>query len=185
MRDARRALTPQARQVAAEAAAKHLRTLPAYRQARCLAVYLARDAELDPAPLVVAARGEGKEVYLPVLAGERFLHFQLYTPDRELRPNIFDIPEPIDDPNTALRPEEFDLVLAPLVGFDPRGHRLGMGGGYYDRSFAFLRDRSIKKPVLVGLAYECQKVDELPAEEWDVPMAGVVTEQQFYAFTRG
>jgi 5-formyltetrahydrofolate cyclo-ligase len=158
--------------------------LPAYRDARRLAVYIAVDAELDPGPLLASARADGKEAYLPVIStsGDRFLHFQAYAAGTPLRPNIYRIPEPVNDPRSALRPADLDLVLAPLVAFDSRGHRLGMGGGYYDRSFAFLKDPHIRKPLLIGLAYECQKVASLPAESWDVPLAGVVTEQQFYSF---
>ncbi|HSC48281.1 MAG TPA: 5-formyltetrahydrofolate cyclo-ligase [Gammaproteobacteria bacterium] len=184
IRDARRGLAPQVRRAAAEAAAKHVLALPAYRDARRLAVYMAVDAELDPEPLLASARADGKEAYLPVIstAGDRFLHFQAYAAGTPLRPNLYRIPEPVNDPRSALRPAELDLVLAPLVAFDTRGHRLGMGGGYYDRSFAFLKDRHVRKPLLIGLAYECQKVATLPAESWDVPLAGVVTEQQFYPF---
>ena len=182
MRDARRGLAPQARHAAAEAAAEHVLALPDYKHARRIAVYMAVDAELDPEPFLKHARADGKEIYLPVLTGEASLHFQAYAAGTPLRPNRYRIPEPVDDPRTALRPADLDLVLAPLVAFDTRGHRLGMGGGYYDRSFAFLKDNHVGKPPLIGLAYECQKVAALPAERWDVPLAGVVTEQQFYSF---
>ena len=182
MREARRGLAPEMRHAAAEAAAKHVLALPDYKHARRIAVYMAVDAELDPEPFLKGARDDGKEIYLPVLAGEEFLHFQAYATGMPLRPNRYRIPEPVDDPRTALQPADLDLVLAPLVAFDIRGHRLGMGGGYYDRSFAFLKDKHAEKTLLIGLAYECQKVAALPSESWDVPLAGVVTEQQFYSF---
>jgi 5-formyltetrahydrofolate cyclo-ligase len=182
LRDARRGLVPQVRRAAAEAAAAHVLALPVYKHARRVAAYMAVDAELDPEPFIGRARADGKEVYLPVLAGEQFLHFQAYAAGTPLRPNRYRIPEPVNDPKTALRPAYLDLVLAPLVAFDVRGHRLGMGGGYYDRSFAFLKDARAKGPALIGLAYECQKLAALPAESWDVPLVGVATEQQFYSF---
>src|SRR5579863_9288696 len=124
MRDARRGLAPQARRAAAESAAEHLRALPDYQHARRIAAYMAVDAELDPEPFLKRARADGKEIYLPVLAGERFLHFQAYTAGTPLRPNRYRIPEPVNDPQSALRPTDLDLILAPLVAFDARGHRL-------------------------------------------------------------
>lgn len=74
-----------------------------------------------------------------------------------------------------------DLVLLPLVGFDDAGGRLGMGGGFYDRSLAYLaRRQNWRKPTLLGLAHECQKVDRLAQASWDVPLAGTVTDKQWY-----
>ena len=76
---------------------------------------------------------------------------------------------------------ELDLILAPLVGFDTHGNRLGMGGGYYDRTFAYLKHRlHWQKPRLIGLAYELQRVADLANHAWDVPLQSVVTEQHIY-----
>lgn len=79
-------------------------------------------------------------------------------------------------------PKNLDFVLVPLVGFDLRGHRLGMGGGCFDKTFAFLLEGSSSKPLLIGLGYECQEVADLPKEEWDVSLAGVLTERKFILF---
>jgi len=187
MRSLRTALSPAARRAAAEAAAAIASALPAYRDARRIGVYLAVDAELDPEPLVRVARAAGKEVYLPVLPPSDGLPFTYlpYSAGAALRPNRFRIPEPLPEAGAALAPVELDFVLAPLVAFDIRGRRLGMGGGYYDRSFAFLNAARAPRPLLVGYAYECQKVAALQAESWDVPLAGVVTEQHFYAIPSG
>jgi 5-formyltetrahydrofolate cyclo-ligase len=82
-----------------------------------------------------------------------------------------------------IQPLALDLVLTPLVGFDHKGNRLGMGGGYYDRSFAFLlRRQNWKKPRLVGLAYDFQQLDKLPAKNWDVPLTAVATDTHWHSF---
>ena len=96
--------------------------------------------------------------------------------------NRYGIPEPAH-PNKArnfpLR--SLDLVLMPLVGFDTQGNRLGMGGGYYDRSFAFLHRHSHwRKPHLMGTAYEFQRLSKLDAQPWDVPLDAIVTEANLY-----
>ena len=185
MRGLRAALSPALRRAAAEAAAEVAAATAQFRAARRVAVYAAIEGELDPEPLVTMARAAGKEIYLPVLppSNNAPLTFLPYTAGLPLRPNRYRIPEPPPSAGAALAPVELDLVFAPLVAFDARGQRLGMGGGFYDRSFAFLKDARRPHPALIGYAYESQKVAELPAESWDVPLAGVVTEQRFYPFS--
>lgn len=100
------------------------------------------------------------------------LHFSLYQPADKLQPNQYGILEPLSSaPHIAL--EKLDIVMTPLVAFDRQGHRLGTGGGYYDRTFAALQG----KPRLVGMAYSMQEADPLPSDEWDVKLYGVVTEK--------
>ena len=183
LRAARRALSPDARRQAAAAAAAILANLPQFHAARRVAAYVAVDGELDPAPLIAAAWTAGKQVYLPALPPDDHgpLAFQLYTAETRLLPNRLRIPEPDAPLASAISAMELDLVLAPLVGFDAEGRRLGMGGGFYDRSFAFLKDGRTQRPVLIGLAYECQRVAELDEASWDVPLTAVVTEQHYYA----
>lgn len=184
MRGLRAAQAPAVRRAASEAAARVAAATAQFHVARRIAVYVAVDGELDPEPLVALARASGKEVYLPVLppSNNAPLTFLPYTAGAALRPNRYRIPEPVPTAGAALAPVELDLVLAPLVAFDVRGQRLGMGGGFYDRSFAFLKDARTPHPALIGYAYEAQKVPELAAETWDVPLIGVVTEQRFYPF---
>ncbi len=184
MRGLRASLPPAERRAAAVAAAHIVTTTAHYRDARRIAVYLAVDGELDTEPLVLLARAAGKEVYLPVLppSNNRPLVFLPYAADTVLRPNRYRIPEPAPSAEAPLAPVELDLVLAPLVAFDARGERLGMGGGYYDRSFAFLQEARRPHPALIGYAYECQRVEMLESAAWDVPLMGVVTEQRFHTF---
>lgn len=124
-----------------------------------------------------------REWFLPVLrrhAAGRLWFVRWRPPDR-LRPNRFGILEP-SARRGAIRPAwHLDLVLLPLVGFDDRCNRLGMGGGYYDRSLAWLRQRQHwRRPRLIGLAHECQRLEHIEPRRWDVPLDAVVTEARVY-----
>jgi len=155
-----------------------------FQTARHIAVYIAMDGEIDPAELIAHARTAGKTLYLPVLehADDGILEFAPWQPETPLYPNRFRIPEPRVSAESLRAAQDLDLVLTPLVAFDVHGNRLGMGGGYYDRSFAFLKT-GVRKPLLIGLAYEFQRVSVLPAEPWDVPLAGVASDGGFYRFS--
>jgi len=183
MRQRRRNLTPRARRTAAQQLARHLGGTPLFHRARHIALYLSNDGEMDLTPLLTLARARGKQCYLPVLspAFHNRLWFAPWRPHTPLLPNTFGIPEPAL-PWRAMRPAwALDLVLTPLVAFDPEGNRLGMGGGFYDRTFAYLRQRRHWcKPHLIGVAYRFQQVAALPCQPWDVPLAGVVTEAGGY-----
>ena len=183
MRAARCALDQPSRHQAALACLHHLVGLPAFRNARRIAVYLATDGELDTRALIARAWEMGKQVYLPVLLpqGENRLWFARYTPDTRLVANRFGIPEPERAQRLRIAPLALDTVFTPLVAFDPAGRRLGMGGGFYDRSFAYLlRHRRWLRPRLIGLAYDFQYRDQLPAQSWDVPLHAVVTDRRVY-----
>jgi len=111
---------------------------------------------------------------LPVLTGEA-LRFAPWRPGEPLRQNRFGIPEPDVQAEDALLPEQMALVVTPLVGFDAHGGRLGMGGGWYDRSFAFRHDRPAP-PWLVGAAFAVQQVEALPLAGWDVRVDAICTD---------
>ena len=133
--------------------------------------------------VLVGPSGCGKSTYLPVLNAwpRTRMVFQRIMPNERLRPNRFGIAEPAFRPNRQRRIWTLDLVLMPLVGFDEEGGRLGMGGGFYDRSLAYRgRRKNGHKPTLLGLAHECQKVDRLPLEPWDVSLQATVTDQRWY-----
>jgi len=151
-----------------------------FRAAKHIACYLPNDAEVDLGALIGAAWAMGKMVYLPVLSSihHNRLHFLPYSPGDTLMTNSFGIPEPVLHSRRVPALTRLDLVLTPLVGFDEQGNRLGMGGGFYDRTFAFLRRRQAwRKPHLLGVAFDVQKSPaELPHQHWDVPLEGVVTE---------
>lgn len=179
LRAARRALTPRQREACANAMADHLAHHPLFLNSRRVAAYLPVDGEMDPMPLMWRAWELGKTVYLPVLVpfGHNRLWFAPFREGDTLVRNRFGIAEPRRIHRERANAIQLDLVLAPLVGFDGDGNRLGMGGGFYDRSFAFLnRRRHWNKPRLIGMAYECQRVPSLPGEDWDVPLHAIATE---------
>lgn len=177
LRARRRALPRWKQQRASHHMARLIMRQRWFRRAQTLAFYLANDAEIDPAPLLQAAYAEGKCLLLPRLRQKR-LEFVRYRPsDSSLRRNRFNIPEPV---GAAVPLKKIDVICMPLVGFDRRGGRLGMGGGFYDRTLENRTSAGMRKgPRLIGLAYACQEVAQLPHEEWDVRMAGVVTEREW------
>ena len=187
MRARRRGLPGTEPQEAALAVVRRLADWPIWSEAIRIAGYWACDSELDPMPLLERAWAASKQVYLPVLveAPPQSLRFAPWGPRASMRPNRFNIPEPEVAPSEWLQPAELDLVLAPLVAFDPAGTRLGMGGGFYDRSFAFLRDPDYRgrRPRLLGLGYEFQQVAELIRRPWDVPLDAVATETALHVFS--
>lgn len=184
LRARRRMLDATARLAAAQKLAGLLAELACYRSAEHIAAYVAIEGEMDPEPLLQQAHKEGKWLYVPQLPARRSknLRFVRWKPGMAMQPNRYGIPEPADDRDTAIAPEKLDLVLTPLVAFDPRGQRLGTGGGYYDHTFAFLKSGA-SRPSLLGLAYEFQRVDRIEARPWDVPLNVVVTDQHVYSFT--
>lgn len=183
LRKARRALTPSEQRQAALGLYRQLAQHPLFRRAKHIALYLPTDGEIDPRLLLRAAQRRGKATYLPVLSAwpRTKMVFQRVRTGEKLQPNRFKILEPRVNISRQRKVWALDLVLLPLVGFDDAGGRLGMGGGFYDRSLAYLaRRQSWRKPTLLGLAHECQKVDRLVQATWDVPMAGTVTDKKWY-----
>jgi 5-formyltetrahydrofolate cyclo-ligase len=157
-------------------------SLPCLARARHVALYLPADGELDCTPFAVQAWRRGRRLYLPVISG-RTLHFAPFHPGSDLRPNRYGIPEPVE-PRRAWRTAcQLDVIIAPLVAFDAAGRRLGMGGGYYDRTLARRhRLQRTLRPRFIALAYDAQKFPELPADAWDVHLDAVVTESATYRF---
>lgn len=183
MRRLRRALGQRQRQQAASALCRHLLGSAEFRYSRHIAFYLANDGEIDLQPLLHRAWAMGKHCYLPVLGLHKRLWFAPYGADTPLRPNQFHIPEPELQWSAMRRLNGIDLVLMPLVAFDMQGNRLGMGGGFYDRTLAYLLQRKHwQKPRLIGTAHEFQQVKQLPSAPWDIPLHGVATDKKFHHF---
>jgi 5-formyltetrahydrofolate cyclo-ligase len=199
MRRRRRALKPREQHLAARQLDSLLGRQPLFQRSRHIAFYIASDGEIDPHHLLQSALYRGKRCYLPVLHPTRAgrLWFLPYTEETPLVTNHFGIAEPAVNTGRCMPATALDLVLLPLVAFDPFGARLGMGAGFYDRTFSFKVEKrraggrgpelvdgreqvqSGKKrhsPVLLGLAHSCQAVGRLPVEPWDIPLGAIATE---------
>ncbi len=187
IRQQRRHLSQLERVTATEAICGCLVSCSLFQNSCCLAGFMANENEPDLAAVMVQAWALGKRWHLPII-GLPFLNqlwFGRYEMGDALQENRFGIAEPKVALAKATPPWGIDLVLMPLVAFDLQGNRLGMGKGYYDRTLSYLRQRRHwRKPRLIGVAYEFQKVDALPFQPWDVPLDGVVTEAGFYPFRR-
>ncbi len=186
LRSQRRQLNPQTQRHHSLQLKRLCANYAPFRHSRRIAFYLASQGEIDPWPLMQLALKSGKQVLLPVLRKrpEHGLWFAPFHPEDRLHNNRYQIPEPCIGHRRPVMPWAIDLIFMPLVGFDEYGNRLGMGGGYYDRTLAFMhRRRHWRGPKLVGLAHELQRVDELPAQPWDIAMNAVITEEQIHNFS--
>jgi 5-formyltetrahydrofolate cyclo-ligase len=181
LRTRRRALPAADRIAAADSLANHLLALPFAPQSGYVAGYWAMDGEI--ALHAWQIRLPRDCVYcLPVLCDDQQLRFAPWRPGDALVSNHHGIPEPDLPASALLEAASLSLVVVPLVGFDEHGHRLGMGGGWYDRSFTFRRERSAP-PHLVGAAFALQQMPPLSAEAWDVRLDAVCTESRCFDFT--
>ena len=177
LRARRAALTPGLRLAAADAVARHLGDQPDLRQPGYVGGYWAVGGEL-PLHAVQLRLAPGQVWCLPVVQPEGGLRFAPWRAGDPMQPNRYGIPEPVLAHESTLAPDQLQWALLPLLGFDRAGGRLGMGGGYYDRAFAFRRD-SGAPPRLVGVGYAFQELAGIAAEPWDVPLDAVVTEHGF------
>ena len=143
------------------------------QQPKKVALYLANDGEISPHVLCEYFWRQNIETYLPVIQGKELV-FALYSQDTLWKENTFGIKEP--STTNILSGKELDIVFLPLVGFDKKGGRLGMGGGFYDRTFE--GKNADQAPLLIGLAHDCQQVKSLPIEGWDVPLEIFITPTQ-------
>ena len=167
-----------------------VKTQPFFQSSQRIAFYWPVRGEISPWGLLDYARAIHKDCFLPVMSPgkEKRLHFVSYHGEMLCANNPFAIPQPASH-DACVTPEGLDLVFMPLVAFDSAGGRLGMGAGFYDRTFAFMQAPCPHgfprkpEPHLIGLAYAFQRVAALPKEPWDLPLQGVATEEGFEWFT--
>ena len=154
--------------------------LPAFLNSRRIACYLANDGEIDPRFIIATAWKLRKQVYLPVLSPFLSkLYFAPYRSGMAMSKNRYGIDEPTCRPVEWVTAWQLDLMLLPLVAFDDNGNRLGMGGGFYDRTLAYRRSRTRSlRPKLIGLAHELQREEQLNTNSWDIPLDMIATEQR-------
>ena len=186
LREERRRLAAAERIAAANGVAGSLEQLPEFLVDQRVAGYWAVGGELPLHAVLAALTARGQRYHLPVLQPGRHLAFAPWRSGVELRTNRYGIPEPACAPADLAAPQSLELVLVPLIAFDRRGHRVGTGGGFYDRSFAFLKDAARPaQPVLVGIGYSFQETERLDAQAWDIQMDFVATERELIDCNEG
>lgn len=175
-RQLRRRLSPQQQQQASQKLLQQLRRLPEYRRAKRIAGYIANDGEISLSELFRHAKLKNKSSYLPVVKATGKMQFYRYYPGQFLRSNHFGIGEP-SHRRGPQNISDLDIIFLPLVAFDRSGRRLGMGGGFYDRTLqTHLRNQA--RPLLIGLAHSLQETGAVPTDSWDIPLDLIITDQQ-------
>ena len=180
VRARRNQLTLAEQQHASELLAKRLANHEKIQSAKTIALYLANDAELDLTPFIHWCWQHKKQVYLPVLHPFSLcnLLFLKYQENTAMQENIFGILEPKLDVTNVCPLSQLDIICTPLVAFDHTGSRLGMGGGFYDRTLSHWQGQNNLYPI--GLAHDCQQVDQIPTEYWDIPLPEIITPSQTF-----
>lgn len=171
-RQKRQSLSDDIQTAHATSVCQHLMTHPQWALWQHLAFYWPTDGELSVLNSLHAALKTHKHCYLPCLTQEGTLQFGVYHNNTPLIQNQYNLFEP--QTTLFLPPHQLDAVLVPLVAFDKQGHRLGMGKGYYDKTFAFKSPDL--PPLLVGVAHDCQEVKNVPVDPWDIPLDFILTE---------
>jgi len=180
MRAMRDSLSAQAIISASLAIADTLSHAPPIQRARYIGVYFAAFGEVDCGPFATRMEERGKTIFAPILRKNRLL-FAPADSGQSTRLNRYGIAEPVYLESELRTAAELDVVIAPLVAFDNRLNRIGMGGGYYDRTLAFRKRRRIwRRPLVIGVAYSFQRVGAIRAQPWDVPLDAVITEKECY-----
>ena len=180
LREKRHGLSTEQQMAASLALFNMLGNQDFFRVAQRIAFYQVADGEIDPRMLLDLALSEGKSCFLPVIQQDNpeFVSFAPYDANTELVPNKWSIAEP--PASEVISPTNFDVVFVPLVAFSKDCFRMGMGQGFYDRTFSFKIFNRRSSPMLVGLAHECQLIDSFPVESWDVRLDAVATEKKIY-----
>lgn len=155
--------------------------LPLFKQSEHIACYLSYQYEFLTSPIIEAIWHAKKQCYIPMLSKDeksKELTFVKYGYGDGLRFNRFNILEPAH-PSDSIPCQALQLVIAPLLAFDSDGNRLGSGGGFYDTTFAFMKEVQAEQPTIIGLGYAAQQANELPADVWDIHLIGALTEKAY------
>jgi 5-formyltetrahydrofolate cyclo-ligase len=178
LRRKRHALSSSEQYKAAERLYHQIAIQPFFLRAKRIGFYFASDGEIDPLAVLFKAMDMGKQCFLPLLSAHQpgKVCFAPFREGDTLQPNQWGILEPVVEVRQLVSTRSINLVFAPLVGFDEHCNRLGMGKGFYDRTFSYKSRTGCNKPKLVGLAHECQKIDQIPTDSWDVRLDGVISD---------
>ena len=183
LRQGRNQLSNAAQENAAHGLLTQLLKMPEFNQSHRVATYLSNDGEIDPKDVIDWLQQNNRNSFVPMVRqeqGRNWLMFAEIKADTVFVNNRFGIAEPVVPESEWVPADTLDLVLLPLVGFDRHGNRIGMGGGFYDTTFEFVAKERRDRPVLVGIAHEIQRVENIDAESWDIPLSTVVTDQHVY-----
>lgn len=188
IRKKRLSLSPQFQQEASKSLLLTLSSHSKIKAADHIAIYLSNDGELDTFPFIRWCWENNKHVYLPVLHPfcKGYLLFLKYTENTEMIKNQYGILEPKLNVNLIKLPHTLDIMFTPLVAFDDKGSRLGMGGGFYDRTlqhwFESFKTNKEALPYPIGLAHNCQQTPQIPREIWDIPLPEIITPSKQFIF---
>lgn len=180
LRVKRRSLSPQLQHSASEKLASYLCNESVFIDAQKIGFYIANDGEIDPAALMASAENLNKQCFLPIVGPNKTnnLYFGPFDANTKLKPNRYGILEPSFDEGKFVFPQSLDVLFMPLVGFDRQGNRIGMGGGYYDRALAFMKEQETSSLTLVGLAHSIQEIPQISSQSWDIPLHLIATEKE-------
>lgn len=174
-RRARAAMTQEERDMASARITDTVTRSGFFRHGRTIGCYLSGDAEVDTSSIIARAWTMKKRVFAPIIGRNCSMQFGEVTAETTLSPNQYGLLEP--QSGQIADPHHLDFVITPLAAFDCSGNRVGMGSGYFDRCFAFLKERKTwLHPKLIGVAFECQRVDRIAPNPWDIRLYCVITE---------
>lgn len=161
-------------------------SLPVLEEAEVVLLFASFGSEVRTAGLIAQCLANGQDVVLPRVRREdrRLDLYRIESPERDLEPGTWGIPEPVPGRCVEVMPRDLDFIFAPGVAFDLHGNRLGYGGGFYDRLLAQVR-RELLHEGLAALGFELQLVDTVPHKPKDVPVPLIVTESRVIATERG
>ena len=184
-RSKRRQLSPVQQQLAAQQLLDSCLNFNPFLNARSVACYLANDGEINTEHLINYCWQQQVRLLLPILDPNNSGHLVFIEPRPSwpLQLNRYGIFEPAYQAHKVVELADIDIIFTPLVAFDPAGNRLGMGGGYYDRTLAPLNQQKAST-LVIGLAHDCQQCDNLPVQAWDIPLDGIITPSRILALSR-
>ena len=175
---ARRSLGPRTRRAASRQAVRRLSRLPRIQRARRIGLYWPLASEADPRGLA-SVLGARVTFYFPRVTGNDLAFVPVVYPLSRTgwQRSTLGVYEP---PGAARRLDRLDALIVPLAGFDAGANRIGLGGGFYDRTLARLVGRVYRRPHLYGLAFEAQRVPCFTPQPWDIPLDAIISERAVY-----
>jgi len=172
---ARRVLDPDSRAELSELICERVIHSRLFFASKAIGCYLPMADEVDTRSIIEAGWRANKRIFVPVLRKHGKMSFCEIDHGTPLICNRFGVWEPTE--GALIQPRQLDIAIAPTVAFDENNNRIGMGGGYFDRCFAYLRlRRSWFRPKLIGVAFDCQKVEKISPNPWDIPLYRVFSE---------